>query len=165
MTDISNYDEVIDSRDVIEALEEYEEIFESEYEDYKEEFREEFDGLCANGEIDENEVEFEEWLDNRVGVLNFDDWKLEHIDYEDYKNLLDFANEAKDYNSDWIHGATLIRYSQFEDYVKEFCNECGYISRHMPNFIEIDWSATAENMKDDYTEVDFDGVTYYILCN
>lgn len=165
MVNVSNCDDVIDSRDVIEALEEYEEIFESEYEDYKEEFREEFDELCESGEIDENEVEFEEWVDNRVGVLSFDDWKEDHIDYEDYKNLLDFANEAKDYNSDWIYGATLIRDSYFEDYVREFCEDCGYIDKDMPSFIEIDWSATAENMKDDYTEADFDGVTYYFLSN
>jgi hypothetical protein len=32
----------------------------------------------------------------------------------------------------------------------------------LPDWIVIDWDATADNLKVDYTEVEFDGVTYLV---
>ena len=38
---------------------------------------------------------------------------------------------------------------------------CGYISDDFPSWIEIDWEATAENVKQDYSELEYEGETYF----
>jgi hypothetical protein len=40
--------------------------------------------------------------------------------------------------------------------------DVGDLPRGIPSYIVIDWAATADNLKVDYTEVDFDGVTYLV---
>jgi len=76
--------------------------------------------------------------------------------------LRKLAAEAEGYAADWHHGATLIRESHFTEYQQEMCADCGYIPLDFPSWIEIDWDTTARNLKQDYTEVDYDGVTYLI---
>lgn len=126
MTNISKYDDVIDSRDVIERIEE----LESELKNF----------------LDENDVLLEE---------NFPDW-------EELIALRAFAAEASQYSSDWKYGVTLIKYSYWEEYVKEMLEDCGDIPNNIPWYIVIDWESTAENIAQDYSVVEFDGVDYYI---
>jgi hypothetical protein len=135
MVDISNLDDVIDSRDVIARIEELrEEIKEIEGED--------FDAAkVAIGEID----------DPVPGELREELTKLEAL-----------AAEASGYAPDWEHGETLIRDSYFTDYAEELCKDCGALPRDIPHYIEIDWEKTADNIRVDYTEVDYDGVSYWI---
>jgi len=104
----SNHDDVIDSRDIIEAIE--------------------------SGDLDE----------------------------EDQKAFEALAAEAEG-SPDWPHGETLIRDSYFEDYARELAEDTGMIKgdeewplRH------IDWEAAADELKQDYFSVDFDGVEYWI---
>lgn len=63
---------------------------------------------------------------------------------------------------DWAYGETLIHESHFEDYCRELVDDLGELPKGLPSYIVIDWEATAENLKHDYTEVDFDGETYYL---
>jgi hypothetical protein len=44
----------------------------------------------------------------------------------------------------------------------EVIEDCGYIPKDLPGWIVLDMDATAENVKADYTAVDFDGVTYWV---
>lgn len=46
--------------------------------------------------------------------------------------------------------------------MQELLEDIGDIPRDMPHYLVIDWEATARNIAVDYTQVDFDGVTYYI---
>lgn len=69
-------------------------------------------------------------------------------------------NHVEQYNTEWQYGITLIAWEKFEDYVKELCEDCGDIPRNLPDYIVIDWSATADNLQQDYTEVDIQGSTY-----
>ena len=116
--EISNSDDVIDSRQVIERIEE----------------------LQNNGDGTD------------------DDEKAE------LAALLALQDEAEGYTSgDWPHGATLIRDSYFQEYAQELAEDCGDVKadagwpgRH------IDWEAAADELKQDYTEVDFDGVAYWV---
>ena len=126
MNTISNLDDVIDSRDIIERIEEL-------------------------------ESELAEFLDATDGDLseNFPD-------IDELKALRDLASEASQYSSDWEYGETLIRYSYWENYVQEMLEDCGEIPKDLPWYIEIDWEATSENIAQDYTTADFDGVDYYI---
>jgi hypothetical protein len=38
--------------------------------------------------------------------------------------------------------------------------DCGESPRDLPFYIVIDWEETADNLRVDYTEVDFEGTTY-----
>lgn len=64
---------------------------------------------------------------------------------------------GEDYAED---GVTLIPESEFVEYTADFCRDCGYIDRNFPSWIEIDWDATADNLKQDYYEVTFNGTDY-----
>lgn len=64
---------------------------------------------------------------------------------------------GEDYASD---GVTLIPESEFVEYVEEMLKDCGELPRDIPHYIVIDWDATADNVKQDYSEVAFDEGTY-----
>ena len=117
---VSNYDNVIDSRDVIERIEE----LEAERED---------NGLTPNEAA-----------------------KLDALHA--------LAEEAEQYAEDWQYGTTLIRESYFTEYCRDLVADLGYLSDNLPPFIgdNIDWDGVADDLKMDYTEVDFDGVTYLV---
>ena len=81
--------------------------------------------------------------------------------------------------TDWQHGETLIREDYFTEYAREFAHDVGMfyvpvdnhwgiererkrdLSQEWP-FRHIDWEAAAEELKQDYTEVEFKGATYYV---
>lgn len=78
------------------------------------------------------------------------------------KALRDLESEAKDCG-DWQYGATLVRGDFFEDFAREEAESIGAIDKnaHWPLQF-IDWPAAAEALKADYTEVDFDGATFFV---
>jgi hypothetical protein len=136
----SNTDSVIDSRDIIER-------------------------------IDDLNTERAQWVEARTDAAPESEdwqvkaflWKLAHPeDATELAALEKLAGEAEGYADDWHHGATLIRDDYFTEYARELVEDCGYISPELPHWIEIDWTATAENVRADYTAVDFDGVTYWV---
>lgn len=135
---ISNSDDVIDSRDVIERIEEL-------------------------------RAELEEWHDEQETTLSFEfalqdeaNFPEHNDEYRELRALESLAKEAEGYAADWKYGETLVRDSYFEDYARELLEDCGDIPKNLPHYIEIDWAATASNIRADYTSVDFDGVTYWI---
>lgn len=131
--ELSNRNDVIDSRDVIERIEELEderqEIVDATYETEEERKRD----LLA-------------WEEDNHSEL----FALKHLEDE--------CSGVPD----WSYGETLIRYSYFKEYVQELCEDIGDIPRDIPSYIEIDWEKTADNLKVDYTTVDFDGVEYFV---
>src|SRR5262249_45105724 len=80
----------------------------------------------------------------------------------EYANLKALADEAEGYSPDWTYGSTLVRDSYFTTYTQELCEDIGDVPRNLPSYIEIDWEATARNIRQDYTSVEFDGVTYWV---
>jgi hypothetical protein len=117
--EISNSDDVIDSRDVIARIEELEDMVHDE----------------SATEDDQAELAI----------------------------LQALAKEGGQYAPDWEHGETLIRDSYFIEYAQELADDIGAISRDAtwPNNF-IDWEAAADALKQDYTSIDFDGVSYWI---
>ena len=84
------------------------------------------------------------------------------LDDDELKALKELAEEASG-SPDWEYGETLIRDSYFENYARELAEDTGAIKgdedwplRH------IDWEAAADELKNDYFSVDFDGVEYWI---
>ena len=130
--EITNSDIVIDSRDVIARIAELE------------------------GERDDWDATAES---DGVG-----DWKgANEDDAEELAALRSLAEEAEGYASDWTYGETLIRDSYFEDYARELAEDIGASKDNAswPNTC-IDWERAARELQQDYTAVEFDGVTYWV---
>ena len=83
-------------------------------------------------------------------------------DIENYKKINAFCSDLEAEASDYRYGEGVIHEEYFTDYTRELLVDCGYIPKDMPSWIEIDYDATAENVKADYAEVNYDGDTYYI---
>lgn len=175
MSNIDNTEDLLDSRDIIERIEE----LESEQDSYVEEYEE------AKEEADElAEESGEEWtaterLTDAINALStFWDLPPEEIDDavagfrnpadsfegdEELRVLKKLADQLEGYG-DWEHGEALIRESYFVEYVEDLLKDCGDLPKDIPWYIVIDWEATARHIRMDYTEGDFDGVTYLMRC-
>jgi hypothetical protein len=137
---ISNNEDTIDSRDIIERIEELESEKES---------------LCENLDLAETE-EYRAEIQKEI-----DDWEAE---YGDEYTILKALEEDASSSPDWNYGEILIRESYFTEYCCELCEDIGDVPKELPWYIEsnIDWDGVAEDIKADYMEVDYDGVTYLI---
>jgi hypothetical protein len=82
---------------------------------------------------------------------------------EQVNSLRNFIEECQEYNCDWDYGAQLIPIDRFTEYTEELVKDIGDLPSNIPNYIVIDWGETAENLKEDYTEVEYNGEAYYIL--
>lgn len=153
---ISNYDDIIDSRDVIARIEE----LEAERE-------------ALQLEIDDAEVQ---WLKTEAGTdeahavvdrrqaayVALDAWTASD-DADELRILKALADEASGYAADWKYGETLIRDSYFRDYAEQLADDIGAIDRNASWPVNcIDWDQAARELQMDYSAVDFDGVTYWV---
>ena len=137
--EIYNTMDIIDTRDIVSRLEELQEWLDTYQKDVE------------AAETPEEKEQAQEALDDFCA------------DYEEeLKQLKALHNEWKDQIPDWEHGEALIHEDFFTEYCEEMCKDIGYVSSDVPWFIVIDWEKTAEHIKIDYTEIDFDGQTYYI---
>lgn len=55
---------------------------------------------------------------------------------------------------------TLIPDDEFTDYCEELVSDIGGLPRDIPGYLVIDWKATANNLRVDYSEVEYEGETY-----
>lgn len=74
--------------------------------------------------------------------------------------MLELQSLLDDVGSEASHGVTLVREDHFADYVEQFLTDCGEIPRDFPNYIVIDWEATADNVREDFNSVTYEGETY-----
>ena len=96
----------------------------------------------------------------------YSDIKLTDDEAEERTQLAAILDELKGNGGDeqWRgdrYPVTLIADSYFTDYARELLEDCGTIPRDLPWFVEVDWNATARNVRMDYTPIDIDGVTYW----
>ena len=99
---------------------------------------------------------------------SFEDIRFEEEEIESWKE--DFEDELKEIEeiddvenelgSEFEYGVTLVDVDDWEEYVEELLEDTGYIPKDFPSWIEIDWEATANNVKIDYTEVTYQGNSY-----
>lgn len=143
----SNTDDVIDSRDVIARIEE----LESERADLAEAVSE------AATEDDAEDAQ----TAHADAVTALATWH-ESDEGQELKTLKALADQGEGYG-DWSHGETLIRESYFQDYAQELAEDCGMIPKNLAwPCTCIDWEQACRELKMDYTEVDFDGVSYFM---
>lgn len=90
-----------------------------------------------------------------------DSVEVDGVDYtEDYESLLALRalhSEAKNYGYDSV----LIAESYFTEYARQLADDMCQIEDEWP-YTCIDWDKAANVLKQDYSEVDFDGVTYFL---
>ena len=99
---------------------------------------------------------------------DFEDIRFEEEEIESWKE--DFEDELKEIEeiddvenelgSEFEYGVTLVDIDDWEEYVEELLEDIGYIPKNFPSWIEIDWEATANNVKVDYIEVTYQGNSY-----
>lgn len=100
-------------------------------------------------------------IDELEGMGN----ELDVDETERLATLLKLKEDASDYSSEWDYGEQLICEDYWIDYVKELCEDCGYIPKDFPHWIDIDWESTARNVAQDYMTITFDGADYYVRCS
>lgn len=94
---------------------------------------------------------------------------LENLAPDEMEELLKLLALSKELNDDAITNAvTLIQESEFVEYVKDLIDDvCPDIlpeeqaSNWPYRHLTMDYKAAADELKADYMDVDFDGVTYY----
>lgn len=138
----------IDTRDLEEKREELkEQILDS----FLETFEHYAEQTASFDDILFDEEEIESWKA---------DWQEE---LEEIAEIDQVEAKVESYGGDGFEfGTTLISDYDFEEYCEEFVRDCGYLSRDTPPLIgnNIDWSGIADDMRQDYSEVEYQGVTY-----
>lgn len=105
---------IIDSREIIERIEE----LESTQADLVE--------RLSNGEISESDMKA------------FDDEEGKELDM-----LREFAEECEQYSADWEYGETLIREDYFEQYMDEMIEDCYELPKNLPYWMTITYDYDA----------------------
>ncbi len=158
---IDNSDDTIDSRDVIERIEELEGEREA-LDDARDQASEDLDNALLDSDGDDTKCtsEYAAHVAARVALA---EWDASDAATE-LATLKALAEEASGYAADWQHGETLIRDSYFKDYAMELAEDvCSDAIRNAAWPLTcIDWDQAARELQMDYTAVDFDGVTYWV---
>lgn len=142
---ISNTESVLDSRDIISALED---LMNDAIEEYAAWLDDEKEFSAEDGEfIDIND----DWLENEFGY------------YDEIKVLQALCEDGEAF-VDWEHGETLIHDSYFAQYAEDLAYDLGMVTGEMMDWPlrHIDWQAAAEELQQDYSTIDFDGQQYWI---
>jgi hypothetical protein len=137
--EITSFDDIIDSRDVIARIE--------ELEGYR-------DDAASAEDVSMT------FIDAAGATHNWTpDWTVEAA--EELRILKEFASEGEGF-ADWEHGETMVRDSYFETYAQELAEDCGMLDKANSWPLNcIDWEQAARELKYDYTSADFNGVTYW----
>ena len=132
MTEISNGEDILDTRDIIARVEHLEQLRQPGPVDLGP-----YDNECAQ-----------------------DDLFAELATLEDFLEQLKDNGGDEQWRGDW-YPVTLVRESYFKEYAQELADDIGAIDSEAswPNTC-IDWDKAAWELKMDYTSAEFDGVTY-----
>ena len=85
-------------------------------------------------------------------------WKEDWVD--ELEKIEEINSLEREVGSEFEYGVTLIPLEDFTDYVKEMLVDCGDLPSNIPSYISIDWEDTADNIKVDYSEVEYLGTDY-----
>lgn len=151
--------DIIDSRDLHDKLTELTDLKEN-----LDELQDEIQSLeCDIEDEDLSDDEVDD-LRERLEEMTTECCDLaEKYDQEadsDLNELTTMENEV----SEWDDGATLIAEEYWVEYVEDMLKDCGDLPQDIPHYIAIDWEQTAENIKEDYSYVEYQGTTYFYRC-
>lgn len=158
-TTIDNAQDLLDSRDIIERIEE----LESELLDVFNE-QQKIEGFTVSD--DSEEIYQAEDSNDELFVNWLSDCRLEEA--EEFKALKALAEQGEAESSDWIHGETLIARSYFVDYITDLIHDCYEMPKEMGSgswpyrHMTIDYEEAAKEAEQDYASIYFDGSEYLI---
>jgi len=147
-----NFESVVDSRNIEERIEE----LESDRQDLLDILEEEETALDDIEPDEDNTDEFEAVKQARQALEEFDKYDN---DGGDLKKLVALRDDVG--SSEWIDGIDLINEDYWVEYVEEMLKDIGDLPSDIPYCIAIDWEQTAENIRVDYSSVEYDGDTFY----
>ena len=102
----------------------------------------------------------ESFEDIRFEEEEIESWK-EYFE-EELKEIEEIDDVENELGSEFEYGVTLVDVDDWEEFVEQDLEDIGYIPKDFPSWIEIDWEATANNVKVDYTEVTYQGESYLV---
>ena len=104
---------------------------------------------------------FDDVVDSRDIIKRIEEWD-DSDDAEELKILKELAEEGEG-SPDWNYGESLIRDSYFQEYAQQLAEDCGMTKEgnSWPNRC-IDWEQAAEELQQDYMEIDWNGVGFWI---
>lgn len=163
---MTNTDNIIDSRDIIDRIEELEEFIEggvSSKEEYIAELESEIEELQEENPEDDRIVEIHEEIEEIQGDIE----EIRSSEESEELAILKGVNEeGENYSSDWKYGETMIHDDYFEEYAQELAADLGDYRADQPWPMNcIDWEMAANELKMDYTSIDYDGVSYWVRSN
>jgi len=89
--------------------------------------------------------------------------ELDEYQKEELEALQALAEQGESYGEDWQYGVVLVRDSYFEEYAQDYAESCGAMNDSMSwPYTYIDWEGAADELRADYTSIDFDGVDYWV---
>lgn len=157
---ISPTSDVIDSRDVIERLDD----LQSELDNLELAVSEAEDALAAWEEPDEPDELADQEHENLVEAVASEKQKLNEWlnEYgEEYEALKALDDDASGYCPDWRYGETLISEDYFTQYAQEMAHDIGAVDNNQSwPLNHIDWDSAADALKEDYNEIDYLGTTF-----
>lgn len=104
-------------------------------------------------------------IDIRDVIGRIEELEGDHDDDEELAELTGLMEQCKgnggdeQWRGDW-YPVTLIRESYFEEAMNDMVAECYELPKDLPFWMTVTYDYEA--LKQDYTEVDFDGVTYLV---
>ena len=161
----------LDSRDIQEEIDNIESL-KNDYELGLEGLNNELDNLNSDLYDIENAEDYDgkqndiddklEEISNKE--LEFQECEVEYNRYSEELEELESLKSEIENNSEegFEYGIQLIHENNIDDYLHELLIDCDYIPKDMPSWIEIDWDATYDNMKQDYSELEINGNTFYV---
>ena len=141
---------IIDTRDLYKRQQE----LQSELETLQDAVSDAQESLDECQDTDEQEA-LADTLNEATAEL--EDWQSEHQEELDELNALE--SEVGD---EWMHGESLIPADGFADYARDLAEDLhGNAIRDAAwPFDHIDWEAATDDLKSDYSSVEYQGTTY-----
>lgn len=163
--EISNSEDIVDSRDIIKRIEELQDELDDTLQDAEDSVYESTDvpGKWGFTGCDSDSYDTQDEAIKAAKEYAQTSWD-ESEEGEELKALKALADECEGYG-DWEYGEALIRDSYMdEDWARQEMEDLGYISKDLPSLIadNINWRGVLEDLQQDYTEVEWDGVTYWM---
>ena len=166
-----SFNSSLDSRDIQEELDNIESL-KNDCESDLESFNDELNNLESDLYDIEN-AEYYEGKQNDIDTtleeistkeLEIQECEVEYNRYSSELEELEKLKEEVSNNSEegFEYGIQLIHENDIDDYLHEMLVDCGYLPNDLPSWIEIDWQATYDNMKQDYSEIELNGNTFYV---
>jgi len=98
-----------------------------------------------------------------IELRDDEDHEFQDYEQEELDALLELESEIGSLEECARNGVYFIDEDYFEDYAREFAEDIGAIESDASwPCTHIDWEAAADDLRMDFTEVDFDGQTYLV---